>query len=323
MRIVFMGTPESALYVLQRLVESARHDVVAVVTQSDKPTGRGQKTAAPPVKIFAEENGIPVFQPDRLRGNQPIVDILRNSMPDVIVVVAYGKILPPEVLSIPRFGSVNVHFSLLPKYRGAAPVQWAIINGEETTGVTIMKMNERMDEGDILDQHGVEILEDDDTLSVTNYLSCLGGEVLLSVLARTEETGVLEGVPQDQSQASYAPKLQKEDGVIDWSLSSEAILSRIRGLRPWPCAYTFLNGSQVKIHNAELPFIDERNIISSEIADKIPPGTVIECRPGRGFFVKTGNGVVLITELQPENRRSMSATDFINGKYISIGSRFE
>lgn len=323
MRIVFMGTPESAMYVLQLLIESGKHQVVGVVTQPDRPAGRGRQIEPPPVKVFAEQHGIPVYQPERLKNNEEIIKTLRSLEADVFVVVAYGKILPPEILAIPRLGCVNVHFSLLPKYRGAAPVQWAIINGERVTGVTIMKMNERMDEGDILAQVPVDILEDDDTVSLTNCLSCVGAEALLKVLEEAEKTGLLSGKPQDHSLATYAPKLKKEDGVLDWSLPNEKIICRIKGLYPWPCARTYLNGKLIKLLRAEPCRDSDKDVLPVNEAEKIAPGTVVGVAKDRGFFVRTGDGFLVITKLQPENKKPMSGIDFVNGGYVRIGSRFE
>lgn len=323
MRIVFMGTPESAVVVLQRLVQSQEHQVLAVVTQADKPSGRGRKFTPSPVKLFAQTHNIPILQPERLKGNTEIITTLASYTADLFVVVAYGKILPPEILSLPKFGCVNVHFSLLPKYRGAAPVQWAIINGEKTTGVTIMKMNERMDEGEILAQEEVEILDDDDTVSLTNILSCLGAELLIKVLAEAQETQRLAGIQQDHSRASYAPKLKKEDGLLDWAKSKEEIICRIKGLYPWPCAYTYLEEKLVKILGAE-PASPE---IAKEIAGKEmatpQPGTVVAISKRHGFYVQTGDGFLLITKLQPEDKRIMSGADFVNGGYVKIGTKFK
>ncbi|MCD6386622.1 methionyl-tRNA formyltransferase [Candidatus Sumerlaeota bacterium] len=323
MRIVFMGTPESALYVLQLLIESSKHHIVAVVTQPDRPAGRGRHLAPPPVKVFAHQHGIPVYQPERLKNNAEFIQTLRGFEADVFVVVAYGKILPPEILAIPRLGCVNVHFSLLPKYRGAAPVQWAIINGERVTGVTIMKMNERMDEGDILAQVPVDILEDDDTVSLTNCMSCLGAEALLKVLDEAEKTGALIGKPQDHSLATYAPKLKKEDGLLDWSLPNEKIICRIKGLYPWPCARTYLKGKLIKLLQAEPSRDSDKELLPVKDAEKITPGTVVGVAKDRGFFVRTGDGFLVITKLQPENKKPMSGIDFVNGGYVKIGSQFE
>ncbi|MCX7766300.1 MAG: methionyl-tRNA formyltransferase [Candidatus Sumerlaeia bacterium] len=323
MRIVFMGSPECAVTVLQKLLESPAHQIVAVVTQPDKPAGRGRVETAPPVKLFALRHQLPVLQPDTLKNNPELLQRLSQLSADVFVVVAYGKILPPEILAIPRLGCINVHFSLLPKYRGAAPVQWAIINGEKITGVTIMKMNERLDEGEILASEQVEILDDDDTISLTNILSCLGGELLLRVLEQAEKTQKLLGTPQNNSQASYAPKLKKEDGLLDWSLPNEKIICRIKGLLPWPCAFTFLNGKLIKILGAEPISLETISAISQLPAENTQPGTVVALAKGRGFIVRTGDGFLLITKVQPQDKQVMSGVAFVNGGYVKAGDRFE
>jgi methionyl-tRNA formyltransferase len=318
MRIVFMGTPDEAVPALERLIRS-RHDLVAVVTQPDKPAGRGRKVHPSPVKEIALRSSIPVLQPERVKDSD-FATTLASYAPDVIVVVAYGKILPPEVLQIPKHFCINVHFSLLPMYRGAAPVQWAIINGERVSGVTIMKMNEELDAGDILLQEEVEILEDDDAISLGNMLSVVGAEMLLKVLGELEEKGALQSVPQDHSQATFAPRLKKEDGLIRWEQSCERIICRIRGLLPWPCAYSSLDGCQIRFLRGRP---DDLHRAINQREQKIVPGTVTSLIKGEGFTVRTGDVDLLVTEVQPENRRRMSGADFINGNYVSPGMRFQ
>ncbi len=323
MRIVFMGTPECAVTILQKLLESPAHQIVAVVTQPDKPAGRGRVDTAPPVKRFAIQHQLPVLQPITLKDNPELLQSLSQLSADVFVVVAYGKILPPTILNIPRLGCINVHLSLLPKYRGAAPVQWAIINGEKATGVTIIKMNERMDEGEILASELVEILDDDDAISLTNILSCVGGELLLRVLEQAEKTQTLQGTPQDHSQASYAPKLKKEDGLLDWSLSNEKIICRIKGLLPWPCAFTFLNGKLIKILGAEPISTEEISPLTQISPESAPPGSVVALAKGRGFIVRTGDGFLLITKVQPQDKQMMSGAAFVNGGYVKSGDKVD
>lgn len=323
MRIVFMGTPECAVTILQKLLESPAHQIVAVVTQPDKPAGRGRVDTAPPVKRFAIHHQLPVLQPITLKDNPELLQSLSQFSADVFVVVAYGKILPPEILAIPRLGCINVHFSLLPKYRGAAPVQWAIINGEKTTGVTIIKMNERMDEGEILASEEVEILDDDDAISLTNILSCVGGELLLRVLEQAEKAQTLQGTPQNHTRASYAPKLKKEDGLLDWSLPNEKIICRIKGLLPWPCAFSYLNGKMIKIWGAEPISPEEIASLTQISSESAPPGSVVALAKGRGFIVRTGDGFLLMTKVQPQDKQIMSGAAFVNGGYVKSGDKFD
>ena len=314
MRIIFMGTPTPAVPALERLLRSDR-ELVALVTQPDKPAGRGRKLTPSPVKALALQHRIPALQPAKLKGMH-FDEKLRSYAPDAIVVVSYGKILPPEILVLPRFGCINVHFSLLPKYRGAAPVQWAIINGERTTGVTIMKIDKTLDTGDILRQEQVDILEDDDSISLTNMLSVMGAELLIQVLDQAEQTGKLEGQPQDHSAATYAPMLKKEDGLIDWNQSTEKILCRIRGLVPWPCAFSHLRGHQVKILGTQ-PYFQAAPPLRAEAK----PGQVTLLLKNTGFTVRTTDGNLLVTKVQPENKRVMSGADFINGGYVKEGDQ--
>jgi methionyl-tRNA formyltransferase len=318
MRIIFMGTPHDAVPSLDRLFQSP-HQMVAVVTQPDKPSGRGRKVHASPVKELALSKSVPVLQPEKLREND-FPNALASYQPDVIVVVAYGKILPPEVLKTPKHFCINVHFSLLPKYRGAAPVQWAIIQGERTTGVTIMKMDEGLDTGDILLQEEVEILEDDDAVSLANMLSVVGAELLLKVLQELEERGEVVSTPQDHSSATSAPRLKKEDGLIRWDQTCDQIMRLIRGLVPWPCAYSLLDGCLMRFLRARA---EPPQFAIDSPQKNIAPGTVTNLIKGEGFTVRAGDGDLLVTEIQPENRRKMSGADFINGGYVSVGMRFQ
>lgn len=315
MRIVFIGTPISAVPVLDRLLRS-EHAVVAVVTQPDKPAGRGRKLTPSPVKTLALQHQIPVLQPAKLKGAH-FDENLRSYAADAIVVVSYGKILPPEILALPRFGCINVHFSLLPKYRGAAPVQWAIINGERTTGVTIMKMDETLDTGDILGHEKVDILEDDDSISLANMLSVIGAELLVQTLDQAEQTDEMEAQPQDHSAASHAPMLKKEDGLIDWTQTTDKILCRIRGLVPWPCAFSHLRGQQIRILGTH-PYVQA----PAPLWAGTKPGQVTLLIKNTGFTVRTANGNILIAKVQPENKRVMSGADFINGGYVKEGDQF-
>ncbi|MCX7016507.1 MAG: methionyl-tRNA formyltransferase [Candidatus Sumerlaeota bacterium] len=238
MRVIFMGSPQFAIPSLERLLES-KHQILAVVTQPDKPAGRGQHLTPTAAKKRALEAGLTVYDPPKLKGTN-FHETLAEYKPDALVVVAYGKILRPEALNVPRLGCVNVHASLLPRYRGAAPVQWTLIRGERRTGVTIMKLDEGMDTGPILDVAELEILDDDNAESLSNALSVLGADLLIKVLDRVEKRGAIEGRPQDHGQATYAPMLKKEDGKLDWSKTTEQIMCHLRGVTPRPGAYSLL-----------------------------------------------------------------------------------
>lgn len=316
MKIVYMGTPGFAVPPLRRLIESP-HQVTAVVTQPDRPSGRGKRLQAPPVKELALEHKIPVLQPERLK-RQNYDQILAMHSPDVIVVAAYGRILPPEILSLPRFGCVNIHASLLPAYRGAAPIQWAIINGEARTGVTIMRMDEGLDTGDIIAAEAVDILDDDDTQSVSNMLSVMGGELLLRVLDDIERAGEVRSTPQDHAAATHAPIMTKADGLIDWSMTNEQIICRIKGLQPWPTAFSYLQGRACRFLRAE-PFADPDGLFFGKqdpATAALDPGRVSAVIRGRGFTVRTGDGHLLVTQIQPAGRKPMSGVDAVNGNVI-------
>lgn len=322
-----MGTPAFAVPSLQKLIES-HHEVLAVVTQPDRPVGRGQKLQMPPVKELALSHSIPVLQPEKIR-KSGFEDILRPYAPDAIVVVAYGKIIPPSILSLPKFGCLNVHASLLPKYRGAAPIQWAIINGERETGITIMLLDEGMDTGNTIAAERIDILDDDDTHSVSNMLSVLGADLMLRVLEQIEQSGRVDSTPQDHQNATMAPLMKKSDGLLDWALANEQIICRIRGLQPWPTAFSFLHGRAWKFLNAE-PF-DDPGFVQLPIPEPSPtgkeapppdPGTVTGLIKGRGFTVKTGDGNLLVTQLQPADRKPVAGIDAMNGKLVKLGEEF-
>ena len=310
-----MGTPLFALPSLERLANSS-HELVLVVTQPDKPAGRGRKIQAPPVKKFALERGLEIEQPDSIRGEDFLARI-RALEADAIVVVAYGKILPPALLEAPRLGCVNVHASLLPHYRGAAPINWAIIRGETETGVTIMKMDEGMDTGDIIRREKVEILEDDDALSVSNMLSVVGADALLEVLDEAERDGVLKGEPQDESQASHAPLLKKEDGRIDWASPTEKIICLVRGMVSWSGAFTQAKQGVLKILAAEPLWPSACEGIAEP--EKIPPGVVALALKSNGFAVRTTDGFLLVTKAQIQGKRAMTGVDMVNGKLVKMG----
>lgn len=311
MRIVFMGTPDFSVPALEALTAGG-HSVEAVVTQPDRPKGRGKAVLMTPVKEKAIELGIPVWQPLRVR-DEEFIKVLREIAPDAIVVVAFGQILPKAVLEIPRYGCVNIHASLLPKYRGAAPIQWAVIDGEKESGVTTMLMDEGLDTGDILEQRTVALDEKETGGSLFDRLSRLGGELILSTLKKLED-GTAVRTPQGEAQTSYAKMLKKSTGEIDWSQSAEKIERLIRGLNPWPSAYTSLDGKTVKLWAAEVvPASDVR----APRACGIPGMTAVE---KDGFFAETGNGFLKIEELQLEGRKRMDAMAFLRGFAVAPGT---
>ncbi len=317
MKICFMGTPDFAIPTLERLVES-RHEVCLVVTQPSKPKGRGQVLADPPVKTLADSRGIPVLQPKSLK-TESIEGKIRELGVDVIVVVAYGKILPTSLLESPKIGCLNVHASLLPEYRGAAPIQRAMLEGRLETGVTIMKVAPELDAGPIVAQSKMDISDDDDALSVSNYLSVLGADLLLRVLDDVENEGLIEGVEQEHSEATYAAMLKKEEGQIPWNETSEQIMYRIRALTPWPGCFTTMDGKQMRIIQAEPLDADEAE--HHGVVPKAPSGSVAGIMKGFGFIVKTGDGHLLITQLQPEGKPVMDAAAFLNGRALKLGQR--
>jgi methionyl-tRNA formyltransferase len=292
-----MGTPHFAVPPLQALVK-AGHDIVGVVTRIDKPAGRGRTMAQPAVKVAALEMGLAVYQPKRVRDPEA-VESLRRLVPEVIVVAAYGQILPKEILTLPKYGCVNIHASLLPLYRGAAPINWAIIHGETRTGNTIMQMDEGMDTGAILLQEAVPIDLKDTAGTLTDKLSALGAKLITAALPLIE-AGKLTPVQQDGSKATLAPMLKKEDGLINWKLSTSEIHNRVRGLTPWPGAYTFLDGTMVKILETEI------------LRGSGEPGRIYQGTQGT-LDVGTGSGLLRIIRVQPAGKKPMDAADFLRG----------
>lgn len=305
MKIVFMGTPDFAVPSLKALVESGKQ-VCGVFTQPDKPKNRGMKLQPTPVKEYALTQGIPVYQPARLRDGEAIA-ILKELQPDLIVVAAYGKILPVDILELPRLGCINVHSSLLPKYRGAAPINWAILNGEDETGVTIMYMAEGLDTGDMIASTSTPISLEENAEELFARLAHMGAELLVRVVNQFE-AGEISAVPQDESQSCYAPMLSKELSAIDWSRSSRQIHDQVRGLYPWPSAIAEVDGVRCKIMKTAL---------SGESTGK-QPGAFVQADK-RGMKVACGNGEVLeILELQPDGKKRMAATAFLLGHPIKI-----
>jgi len=305
MRTVFMGTPESAVPSLQRLLDDG-HEIVAVWTQPDKPAGRGKQLHQSPIKEFALQHKLTIHQPAKIK-TEEAKDLFASHNADVAVVVAYGKILPSEFLNAYMHGCINVHFSLLPKYRGAAPVNWALVNGEGETGVTTMRIVEELDAGPILLQSSAKIGEHETAPELLIRLAELGAEVLSETLRNLD---AIEPRPQRDEDATFAPILKREDGLIDWSMDAFAIERRVRGFQPWPNAYTAIDSKRLIIWRA-----------TSEPTDfSVPPGQIVEARTDR-LAVSCGHSTLLrIGELQPEGGRRMSARDFINGKYVKDGA---
>ncbi len=311
MNIVFMGTSDFAVPTLKGLIESG-HRVTAVVTQPDRPKGRGREILPSPVKAAADVNKINVLQPEKVRESDFIKKI-KEYNPDCIIVAAFGQILPKDILSLPKYGCINLHASLLPKYRGAAPINWAIISGETKTGVTSMFMDEGMDTGDILIQREVGIGENDNAGTLHDTLSMIGRDVILETLDKLEK-GVIKRIKQDALAATYAPKIKKEDCLIDWNLRAREIVNRIRGLAPIPGAYTFYNGKRLKITEA----VSYR---LSAIGHRLKRGEVFEVNRN-GIKVVCGDGLIVIKALQPEGKKVMSAGEFISGHDIRAGEVF-
>ena len=304
MRIVFMGTPDFAVPSLQALI-GAGHDVCAVYTQPDKQQGRKQILTAPPVKTLALEHDIPVFQPNTLK-NEDEQARLREIAPEVIIVVAYGKLLPKAVLDIPPHGCINVHGSLLPRWRGAAPIQWAVIAGDEMAGVTTMQMAEGLDTGDMLLTYETKVGEKETAGELFDRLAQSGAELLTQTLVKLDE---IEPRPQDDAQSCYAHMLDKQMAVIDWSKSAHEIDCLIRGLNPWPIALTTLSGERLKVFAAE------------KAAGNGEPGTVLEADPKKGLTVACGEGALGLTEIQLVGGKRMKATDFLRGHAIEVGTK--
>ncbi|MCR5429841.1 MAG: methionyl-tRNA formyltransferase [Eubacterium sp.] len=299
MRVVFMGTPDFSVPALEQI--AMEHEVVAVVTQKDKPKGRGQEFSYTPVKESALKLNIPIFQPDKVK-DADFVEKLRELNPDVIVVIAFGQILSKEILDMPKYGCVNVHASLLPKYRGAAPIQWAVIDGEKKSGVCTMNMDEGLDTGDIIDVEEVELDPKETGGSLFDKLAILGGELILKTLQNLE-FGNAQFIKQDDSKSTYAKKMTKELGHIDFNNDAESIERLIRGLNPWPSAFTFLDGKVMKIWDADV--VDAGGV----------PGTVIS-EDKDSFTIATGNKALKVNELQLEGKKRMKASDFLNGRSI-------
>ena len=299
MRIVFMGTPEFSVPCLSALIE--KHNVLAVFTQPDKPKGRKQILTPPPVKEKALEHNIPVYQPKTLK-DEEVFNLLSEINPDVIVVVAYGKILPKNILELPKYGCINVHASLLPKFRGAAPIQWSVILGENETGVTTMQMDEGIDTGDMIQSASLNIGENETADELHDRLSALGAKLIIETLEAVEN-GTLTRTKQDDSLSNYAPMLSKDISPIDFTCVAQGVHNKVRGLNSWPSATAVMDGKRIKIHKTKI------------VEGSGQPGEIISLKP---FVVACGKGAVEIVELQPEGKKKMTASDFLRGHKAEI-----
>ncbi len=316
MNVIFMGTPDFAVPSLESLVKS-KHTISAIITQTDKPIGRKSKPYAPPIKKVALDLGFQIIQPENVN-DKIIIEKLNEINHDIIVTVAFGQKISSKILNLPKYKCINIHASLLPKYRGAAPINWAIINGEEETGITSIVMREKMDTGEVIMQKPIEIGPDETAGELGNRLSRFGAELLIESIEQIE-TGVVKYTHQDERFASYAPKLKKKDGLIDWNQNTKEIHDFVRGMNPWPAAYTTLIKDNTR----------ERVIILKTEKDTPPdagsmkaPGTVMDISE-RGIKVSTGNGCIWIREVKPEDKRGMSATAFSRGHDIKVDYLFQ
>lgn len=323
LNIVFMGTPDFAKESLQSIVE-AGHNILAVVTNPDKPKGRGMKMIESPVKEYALEKNYPIFQPEKVKNNEELIKKVKDLKPDVICVVAYGKILPQELLDIPKFGSINVHGSLLPKYRGAAPIQWAVLNGDKVTGITTMYMDAGMDTGDMILKQEVKIGEDETTGELWERLSKMGGELLVETLKLVEEGKV----PREKQGADFtmAPMLKKEMAEINWEIKTASeIKNLVRGLNPIMGAYTFLEGKKLKLWKVQnltnqtfLEMYEEMKEYDYKLPE-IMEGTILLADDKIGLFIKAKEGIIQVLEIQAENAKRMNVSDFLRGNKVQVG----
>lgn len=312
-RILFMGTPDFAIPSLQALLDEG-YNVIAIVTQPDKPTGRKRILTATPVKVEAMKHNIPVLQPIKLR-DPASVEIISELKPDLIVTAAYGQILPKTILDLPAYGCINIHGSLLPQYRGGAPIQYAIMNGDKKTGVTIMYMAEGLDTGDMLCKVEVPITDQDDTGSMFDKLSIAGAKLLKSALPDLL-AGRLKGIPQNSNDATYAKNISRDDEQIRWERTSQEIFNQIRGLHPWPIAYTLWNDQRLKVWSCRNPAETSGSKDAS-----VKPGTVLQA-DNNGIEVKTGNGSIWLTKIQPPGKKAMDAAEYNRGSGIPKGTIF-
>ncbi|AEY66076.1 methionyl-tRNA formyltransferase [Clostridium sp. BNL1100] len=309
MKIIFMGTPEFAVPSLEMLINEG-YKVIAVVTQPDKPKGRGNKLAAPPVKEFALEHGITVLQPAKIKTPE-FVEQIRELTPDLLITAAYGKIISKEMLDVPTLGCINVHGSLLPAYRGAAPIQWSIIHGEKVTGITTMFTDVGLDTGDMLLKKELEIGSDMTAGELHDAMAVLGAQVLKETLLELKK-GTLVRKPQDDSLSSYAPIITKEVGLIDWNKTAQQVHNLVRGTSPWPGAYTFLNESKMRVWKTCISNLENNQ--------NYCPGEIVKV-DDKGLLVKCSDGYILISELQFDSSKRMKVSDYLRGHKISIGEK--
>ena len=339
MKIVFMGTPDFAKESLEAIY-NAGYDILAVVTNPDKPKGRGLKMISSPVKEYAVEKKLKIYQPLKIRNNTEFIEELKQLKPDVLCVVAYGKILPKEVLNIPKYGAINVHGSLLPKYRGAAPIQWAVLNGDKTTGITTMFMDEGMDTGDMILKEEVEIGENETTGELWERLSKLGAKLLVSTLEKIDkidkkENKTLEEIKKEvnakkqSDDYTLAPMLNKEISKIDFSKNSNEIKNLVRGLNPIMGAYTRLGNKKIKFWKVEAISNEQLEKSFPELKEyeyrlkNIEPGTILFADKKKGLYIKTKDGAIEVLEIQGENSKKMDIKSFLNGNNIHAGEIFE
>ena len=317
MKIVFMGTPDFAKESLEAIY-NAGHEILAVVTNTDKPKGRGMKLVQSPVKEYAILKNLKIYQPEKVRKNEEFIQEIKELKPDVICVVAYGKILPQEILEIPKLGCINVHGSLLPKYRGAAPIQWSVINGDKVTGITTMYMNIGMDTGDMILKEETEIGDDETTGEVWERLSKIGAKLLVKTLEQIEN-GTAPRVPQGE-EFSMAPMLNKEMSKIDWeNKTAQEIKNLVRGLNPFMGTYSYLNGKKIKFWKVDVVNQTPNDIDYNDSKN----GTILYSNSKDGLYIREKNGIIKVIEIQGENSKKMNIQDFLRGNKIEEGNMFE
>lgn len=308
MDIVFMGTPDFAVPTLEMLINEG-YNIKAVVTQPDRPKGRGNKLAAPPVKELALKHQIPVLQPEKIRADKDFIAHMEELAPELIVVVAFGQILPKSILDIPRLGCINIHASLLPKYRGSSPIQRAVLNDDEITGVTIMYMDVGMDTGDMISKTTMMVLPDETSGSLHDRMMHVGAEALRETLPGIIDQSI-KAEKQNEEEATYAPMLDKQMGLIDWEQDPRTIDCLVRGLTPWPTAYTYYDSKLLKIWKVRP---------AEYSGPEDTPGEIVEIIPDEGIVVKTKGGAVLIEEIQVQGKRRMKTSDYVRGHEVKIG----
>ena len=313
LNILFMGTPDFAVESLKKVYEQG-HNILGVVTNPDRPKGRGMKMLPSPVKEYALEKNIPIEQPEKIKENVELLSKIRDLNPDVICVVAYGKILPKELLDIPKYGCINVHGSILPKYRGAAPIQWSVLNGDKITGITTIFMNEKMDAGDIILTRETHIGEDETTGELWNRLSVIGAEVLTDTLKLVEENKVIR--TKQPEEYTLAPMLKKEIAKIDWNkMNAKEIKNLVRGLNPIMGAYSFYNEKKIKLWKVE--------ILEDNLKEELEPGVILNANEKEGLYIKTlDNKIISVLEIQAENSKKMNILDFLRGNKLEKNKKF-